>query len=155
MKVLPVLEEQLDRRIETEYNFVMDLRVYKKEEVLQPSGSDYYYVPNVIDIYPHIEISEEDGHEILTGADILTDDKDIIEQECALATIWQRGNDLVNPEIGVRWAEVLMEEINVIQLMEDLREAVADVTLNVIVIFDTVTDTDGNSVLQYTLQAVA
>ena len=133
----------------------MDLRVYKKEEVLQPSGSDYYYVPNVIDIYPHIEISEEDGHEILTGADILTDDKDIIEQECALATIWQRGNDLVNPEIGVRWAEVLMEEINVIQLMEDLREAVADVTLNVIVVFDTVTDTDGNSVLQYTLQAVA
>ena len=133
----------------------MDLRVYKKEEVLQPSGSDYYYVPNVIDIYPHIEISEEDGHEILTGADILTSDKDTIEQECALATIWQRGNDLVNPEIGVRWAEVLMEEINVIQLMEDLREAVADVTLNVIVIFDTVTDTDGNSVLQYTLQAVA
>ena len=133
----------------------MDLRVYKKEEVLQPHGAEYYYVPNVIDIYPHIEIDENDGHEILTGADIFTEEKDTIEQECALATIWQRGNDPVDPDVGVRWAEVLLEEVNVVQLMEDLREAVADVTLNVAVIFDTVKDNDGNSILQYTLQAVA
>ena len=133
----------------------MDLRVYKKEEVLQPHGAEYYYVPNVIDIYPHIEIDENDGHEILTGADIFTEEKDTIEQECALATIWQRGNDPVDLVVGVRWAEVLLEEVNVVQLMEDLREAVADVTLNVAVVFDTVKDKDGNSVLQYTLQAVA
>ena len=133
----------------------MDLRVYKKEEVLQPHGAEYYYVPNVIDIYPHIEIDENDGHEILTGADIFTEEKDTIEQECALATIWQRGNDPVVLDVGVRWAEVLLEEVNVVQLMEDLREAVADVTLNVAVVFDTVKDKDGNSVLQYTLQAVA
>lgn len=133
----------------------MDLRVYKKEEVLQPHGAEYYYVPNVIDIYPYIEIDENDGHEILTGADIFTEEKDTIEQECALATIWQRGNDPVDLDVGVRWAEVLLEEVNVVQLMEDLREAVADVTLNVAVVFDTVKDKDGNSVLQYTLQAVA
>ena len=133
----------------------MDLRVYKKEEVLQPHGAEYYYVPNVIDIYPHIEIDENDGHGVLTGADIFTEEKDTIEQECALATIWQRGNDPVDLDVGVRWAEVLLEEVNVVQLMEDLREAVADVTLNVAVVFDTVKDKDGNSVLQYTLQAVA
>lgn len=133
----------------------MDLRVYKKEEVRQPHGAEYYYVPNVIDIYPHIEIDENDGHEIITGADIFMEEKDTIEQECALATIWQRGNDPVDPDVGVRWAEVLLEEVNVVQLMEDLREAVADVTLNVAVVFDTVKDKDGNSVLQYTLQAVA
>ena len=133
----------------------MDLRVYKKEEVLQPHGAEYYYVPNVIDIYPHIEIDENDGHEILTGADIFTEEKDTIEQECALATIWQRGNDPVDLDVGVRWAEVLLEEVNVVQLMEDLREAGADVTLHVAVVFDTVKDKDGNSVLQYTLQAVA
>lgn len=133
----------------------MDLRVYKKEEVLQPHGAEYYYVPNVIDIYPHIETDGDDGHEILTGADIFTEEKDTIEQECALATIWQRGNDPVDLAVGVRWAEVLLEEVNVIQLIEDLREAVADVTLNVTVVFNTVKDKDGNSVLQYTLQAVA
>ena len=88
----------------------MDLRVYKKEEVLQPHGAEYYYVPNVIDIYPHIGIDGNDGHEILTGADIFTEEKDTIEQECALATIWQRGNDPVDPDVGVRWAEVLLEE---------------------------------------------
>lgn len=133
----------------------MDLRVYKKEEVLQQHGAEYYYVPNVIDIYPHIKIDENDGHEILTGADIFTEEKDTIEQECALATIWQRGNDPVDLDVGVRWAEVLIEEVNVVQLIEDLREAVADVTLNVTVVPDTVKDKDGNSVLQYTLQAVA
>lgn len=133
----------------------MDLRVYTKEEVLQPQGAQYYYVPNVIDIYPQIKIDEQDGHEILVGADVFTEDKDIIEQECALATIWQRGNDPVDPDVGVRWAEVLLSEINIIQLMEDIKEAVADITLNVAVVFNTVKDKDGNSVLQYTLQAVA
>lgn len=133
----------------------MDLRVYTKEEVLQPQGAQYYYVPNVIDIYPQIKTDEKDGHEILVGADVFTEDKDIIEQECALATIWQRGNDPVDPDVGVRWAEVLLSEINIIQLMEDIKEAVADITLNVAVVFSTVKDKDGNSVLQYTLQAVA
>lgn len=133
----------------------MDLRVYKKEEVLQPSGKEYYYVPNVIDIVPHITTDGQDGHEILAGADVFTDTRDTIEQECALATIWQRGNDPVDTAVGVRWAEVLLDEISVIQLMEDLREAVAHVTLNVVVVFDTVKDKDGNPVLQYTLQAVA
>lgn len=133
----------------------MDLRVYTKEEVLQPQGAQYYYVPNVIDIYPQIKTDENDGHEILVGADVFTEDKDIIEQECALATIWQRGNDPVDPDVGVRWAEVLLSEINIIQLMEDIKEAVADITLNVAVVFSTVKDKDGNSVLQYTLQAVA
>ena len=32
----------------------MDVKVYKKEEVLQPSGSEYVYVPDVIDIIPDI-----------------------------------------------------------------------------------------------------
>lgn len=132
----------------------MDLRVYTKEEVLQPKGSGYYFVPNVIDIYPQMQ-TNEDGVEVLVGADTLLDGDATIEQECALSTIWQRGNDPVNPEVGVRWAEVLLEEVNVIQLMEDLREAVESITLNVAVVFDTVRDADGNSVLQYSLEAVA
>ena len=132
----------------------MDLKVYKKEEVRQPKGSEYYYVPNIIDIEPSLSVAE-DGHEVLDGCALFEDDKDLIEQECALATIWQRGLDPVSLLVGVRWSEVLLGEVNVIQLMEDIREAVEDVTLNVAVVFDTVMDADGNSVLQYTLQAVA
>lgn len=130
------------------------MRVYKKEEVRQPKGSEYYYVPNIIDIEPVLSVAE-DGHEVLEGCAEFDEDKDLIEQECALSTIWQRGLDPVSPDVGVRWSEVLLGEVNVIQLMEDIREAVADVTLSVAVMFDTVTDADGNSVLQYTLQAVA
>jgi hypothetical protein len=132
----------------------MDLKVYTKQEVKQPKGSDYYYVPNIIDIEPSVSIAG-DGHEVLDGCTLFEDEKDLIEQECALATIWQRGLDPVSPEVGVRWSEVLLGEVNVVQLMEDLREAVADVTLNVTVVFDTVTDAKGNSVLQYSLRAVA
>jgi hypothetical protein len=132
----------------------MDLKVYTKQEVKQPKGSEYYYVPNIIDIEPSVSIAG-DGHEVLDGCTLFEDDKDLIEQECALATIWQRGLDPVSPEVGVRWSEVLLGEVNVVQLMEDLREAVADVTLNVTVVFDTVTDSKGNSVLQYSLRAVA
>lgn len=132
----------------------MDLKVYRKEEVKQPHGSEYYYVPNIIDIEPSISIAE-DGHEVLEGCTEIDEYEDVIEQECALATIWQRGLDPVSPEVGVRWSEVLLGEVNIIQLMEDIREAVENITLDVVVIFDTVTDSDGNSILQYTLQAVA
>lgn len=132
----------------------MDLKVYRKEEVKQPHGSEYYYVPNIIDIEPSMSIAE-DGHEVLEGCTEIDEYEDVIEQECALATIWQRGLDPVSPEVGVRWSEVLLGEVNIIQLMEDIREAVENITLDVVVIFDTVTDSDGNSILQYTLQAVA
>ena len=132
----------------------MDLKVYTKEEVKQPHGSEYYYKPNIIDIEPVVSIAE-DGHEVLGGCTVLEEYDELIEQECALATIWQRGLDPVSPEVGVRWSEVLLGEVNIIQLMEDIRQAVEDITLDVIVVFDTVTDEKGNSILQYTLQAVA
>ena len=39
----------------------MDVKVYKKEEVLQPQGSEYVYVPDVIDIIPTIIEAESTG----------------------------------------------------------------------------------------------
>lgn len=132
----------------------MDLKVYTKEEVKQPQGSEYYFKPNIIDIEPSISIAG-DGHEVLDGCTFIDSDEDLREQECSLATIWQRGLDPVSPDVGVRWSEVLLGEVNIIQLMEDIREAVEEITLDVIVLFDTVTDSKGNSILQYTLQAVA
>lgn len=132
----------------------MDLKVYTKEEVKQPHGSEYYYVPNIIDIEPKLSVAE-DGHEVLEGCTVFEDEKDLLEQACALATIRQRGLDPVSPAVGVRWSEVILGEVNIIQLMEDIREAVEEVTLDVVVVFDTVTDADGTSRLQYTLQAVA
>lgn len=131
----------------------MDFKVYKKEEVKQPKGSEYYYVPNIIDIEPILSVAP-DGHEVLEGCAFFDETEPLLEQECSLATIWQRGLDPVSPNVGIRWSEVLLGELNVIQLMEDLRQAVADVTSNVVVSFSSVTDSNGSPVLQYTLQAV-
>lgn len=39
----------------------MDVKVYKKEEVLQPSGAEYIFTPAVIDIIPRIVEVESTG----------------------------------------------------------------------------------------------
>lgn len=128
--------------------------MYEKEEVKQPKGTEYVYVPNVIDLIPVIE-TDALGNEILTNAVLLEDENDLTEQMCGLATIWQKGLDPLDLEDGVRWSEALLEEINVVQLMEDLTNAVAQITPTVNVVFDTAVTDSGQSVLKYTLQAGA
>lgn len=132
----------------------MDVKVYKKETVKQPSGTSYVISPNIIDLYPIITKDENDN-EIISGAEELTDEDALIEQACAMATIWQKGLDPLDLEEGIRWSEAILEEINVVQLMEDITNAVAEITPAVEVVFNTVTDDNGNSYLQYTLKAVA
>lgn len=129
----------------------MDFKVYTKEEVKQPSGTAYIVTPNIIDIYP--ETDSEDTS--LLNAEILTSASDVLEQECALATIWQRGLDPLDLDDGIRWSEALLGEINIVQLQVDIAEAVANVTDTVTVVFDVVTDDNGNQYMTYTLQAVA
>lgn len=134
----------------------MDVKVYKKEEVLQPSGTEYVYVPDVIDIIPDIVTNPDTGEEIITGVVELEDgSKELLEQECAIATIKQKGLDPLDKEDGIQWSETLLGEVNVIQLMEDIQSAIEQTTTSVVVIFDTVTDSEGRSYLTYTLQEVA
>lgn len=130
----------------------MDLKVYKKEEVLQPSGTENVYVPDVIDLMPQFNTNEQ-GETIISHA-LLVEGNEALEQMCGLSTIWQKGLDPLDTEDGVRWSEALLEEINVVQLMEDLTNAVKTVTPTVDVVFDTAITTTGQSVLKYSLQAV-
>lgn len=176
----------------------MDVKVYQKEEVRQPSGAEYVYVPNVIDIIPEIievestddihngvwtleklkriaDVKIENGKLIinsdkvryengnlyvtLTEEEILTcelvDDKDELEQQCALATIFQKGLDPLDKEDGIRWSEAILEEISSLQLIQDIIDAVARVSTSVTVTFDTVEDDNGQSYLSYTIREVA
>ena len=132
----------------------MDLKVYEKETVSQPHGTENVYVPNIIDLVPEVQ-TDSSGNEIITNASILDKNNDIIEQMCGLSTIWQRRLDPLDLEDGVRWSESLLAEINVVQLMEDLTNAVAQVTPTVNVVFDTVVGENGQTYLKYTLKAVA
>jgi hypothetical protein len=178
----------------------MDVKVYQKEEVLQPHGREYVYVPDVIDIIPEKIIIEdeaeindniwsleqlswvadvriEDGvliinsdsvhyrdgciyatlaHEQILTCSVLNDNsRELLEQQCALATIWQRGLDPLELDDGIRWSEAILEETSCLQLIQDITEAVAKVTTSVKVVFDTVEDENGQQYLSYRLLEVA
>ena len=126
----------------------MDVKVYTKEEALQPSGNGFVLYPNIIDIIP-----ETEGQDII-NAQVLTDTAEILEQECALATIWQKWLDPLDKQDGVRWGEAILGEINAVQLMDDITNAVSSITNSVKVVFDSVVDPNtGKEYLKYTLQS--
>lgn len=190
----------LDGANKTGYNIDMDVKVYKKEEVRQPQGAEYVYVPDIIDIIPELvevesendvknhvwnletlkrvadvrvengkliinsdKVRYENGNlyvtltteQIINCQTIDDDSKELLEQQCALATIFQRGLDPLAETEGIRWSEAILGEINVIQLMDDITNAVEQVTTMVTVVFDTVTDDNGNSYLTYSLKELA
>ena len=177
----------------------MDVKVYKKEEVLQPSGAEYVYVPDIIDIMPEM-IESEDIEGVIANnvwslellkrvADVkivdnkliinsdkvtyengnlyvtltreqlmnceLVEDKEEVEQQCALATIFQRGLDPLDLNDGIRWSEAILEELSSLQLIQDIIEAVEKVSTSVTVSFEAVEDASGNSYLSYKLSEVA
>lgn len=180
----------------------MDVKVYKKEEVKQPTGSgtEEVYVPDVIDIIPTIietqtssdirnniwsletlsrvadvriennqliinsdNVRYENGNlyvtvteEQIVACEVLEDgSRDLLEQECALATIFQRGLDPLDLNDGIRWSEAILEELSCLQLVQDIIEAVEKVSTSVKVIFDTVEDENGQQYLSYKLMEVA
>lgn len=175
----------------------MDVKVYQKEEVLQPSGAEEVYVPNIIDIIPEIieapsnrsiknnvwtlkqlqqiadvqvvnnklvinsdKVRYENGQLIvtLTESQIINcatvEGKEELEQQCALATIFQRGLDPLDLSDGVRWSETILEEMSGLLLIQDIIDAVAKVTSSVQVVFDVIDDDNGQSYLSYKLVEV-
>jgi hypothetical protein len=130
----------------------MDTKVYKKETIKQPQGDMEVYVPSVIDFFPVFK--EDNDIEYLDNLELLEQEIDILEQASALATIWQRGLDPLDLESGNRWSELFLGEISVLQIMEDLTNSVSDVSNNVEITFDTITDAQGNSFLTYNLKVV-
>ena len=190
----------LDVRNNTKYNNCMDLKVYRKEEVIQPDGILNVVKPDIIDIYPELletgkvnlvkdeilsldmlkyyaDIEIKDNKLILNSDDIIYNDnvlylrikgislsnasileddsEELLLQECALATIWQRGLDPVEPEDGIRWTQALLGEVNPLQLIEDVNNAVENVTNSVIVEVGTVTSINGQEYLSFKLKMTA
>ena len=190
----------LDVRNNTKYNNCMDLKVYRKEEVIQPDGTLNVLKPDIIDIYPEMlelvsenqvqdeiwsldklqylaDVKIKDGKIIINSdniiyengiiyikitenklynAQILEDDsEELLLQECALATIWQRGLDPVEPEDGIRWTQALLGEVNPLQLIEDVNNAVENVTNSVAVEVGTVTSINGQEYLSFKLKMTA
>lgn len=132
----------------------MDVKVYQKEEVKQPEGTIEVFKPSIIDIIP-IETETDEGTTIVNFEVLEDGSKELLEQQCALATIFQRGLDPLDLEDGIQWSETLLGEVTPIQLIDQIQSAVAAVTTSVIVEFDTVKDINGNELLVYKLRSVA
>ena len=173
----------------------MDVKVYQKEEVLQPDGIEYVYVPDVIDIIPEIvepkiiidniwqldsllrtdELRIE-NHKLIINSDRITfengklyvrqsneqliscelvEEEQEVEQQCALATIFQKGLDPLDKADGIRWSETLLGEISPVQLMNDITVAVERTSSSMTVVFDTVIDSNGMTYLTYKLKEIA
>lgn len=176
---------------------MIDFKVYQKEEVLQPSGNEKVYVPDIIDIIPTTievpstsdirhnvwsldklkrvaDVRVEDGKLIINSDKVRYEngnlyvtindthiiscetvkDKELSEQRCALATIFQRGQDPLDLNDGVRWSEAMLGEISAVQLMDDISNAVEKASDIATVVFDTVTDSQGRSYLSYKISEV-
>ena len=175
----------------------MDFKVYKKEVVKQPTGSEDVYVPDVIDIIPFTEevpstsdvrnnvwsleklkriadVKIQDGKLIInsdkvryengnlyvtitdthiTGCE-LVEGRDLIEQQCALATIFQKGLDPLALDDGIRWSEAILEEVSSLQLIQDIIEAVEKVSSSIVVSFEAIEDDEGRTYLSYKLSEV-
>ena len=99
----------------------------------------------------YVTLTEEQ----IISCEILEDgSKELLEQECALATIFQRGLDPLELSDGIQWSEALLGEVNILQLMEQITDAVSKVSLHVKVEFSTVRTESGQSVLVYSLKEV-
>lgn len=175
----------------------MDFKVYKKEVVKQPTGSEDVYVPDIIDIIPSTievpstsdvrnniwsleklkriaDVKVRDGKLIInsdkvryengnlyvtitdthiTGCE-LVEGRNLIEQQCALATIFQKGLDPLDLNDGIRWSEAILEEISSLQLIQDIIEAVEKVSSSIVVSFETIEDAEGRTYLSYKLSEV-
>lgn len=132
----------------------MDVKVYQKEEVKQPEGTIEVFKPSIIDMIPVEKVTDE-GTTIVNFEVLEDGSKELLEQQCALATIFQRGLDPLDLEDGIQWSETLLGEVTPIQLIDQIQSAVASVTTSVIVEFDTVKDINGNELLVYKLRSVA
>lgn len=134
--------------------YSMDVKVYQKEEVKQPEGTIEVFKPSIIDMIP-IETVSREGTTIVNFEVLEDGSKELLEQQCALATIFQRGLDPLDLEDGIQWSETLLGEVTPIQLIDQIQSAVAAVTTSVIVEFDTVKDINGNELLVYKLRSIA
>ena len=80
--------------------------------------------------------------------------KELVEQQCALATIFQKGLDPLDLNDGIRWSEAILEEISSLQLIQDIIEAVEKVSSSVVVSFEAIEDDEGRTYLSYKLSEV-
>jgi len=105
----------------------MDFKVSRKEKRYQPDGPVDVLIDNVCDLYPIFAndsryanqdiqmgqdtITDQDRENIIMDVEILDDDRDELLDRAMFALMKQRGNDPVEPDDGVQWAEAIVGDV--------------------------------------------
>jgi hypothetical protein len=113
----------------------MDLLVSRKETRIQPEGPVDVLVSDIFDIYP---IYDKIDQNLIVGAEFITDEAKETLDRALFATVWQRGQDPVSPEVGIQWSESIIGEVPAPVIVRQVQEAVNAEGPGVKVTFNTV-----------------
>jgi hypothetical protein len=106
----------------------MDFKVSRKETRLFPNGPAQVLVSNVFDIYPvfgndkryqggsdlaeYLEtLQSEERENLIVDVEILDDPREELLDRALFALVKQRGQNPVDPQDGVQWAEAVIGEV--------------------------------------------
>jgi hypothetical protein len=99
----------------------VDLKVSRKETRLQPEGPAEILVSDVFDLYPVFHRLDKN---LIVDVEILDDEREELLDRAMFAAVKQLGQDPVDPDDGVPYAEALVGEIAVPALIPYIVKAV-------------------------------
>jgi hypothetical protein len=115
----------------------MDLKVSRKETRIQPSGPVDELVDGVFDIYP---VYDRVDPGLIVDVEMLDGGEAEVIDRALSATVWQRGQDPVDPGEGIQWAEAVLGEVPAPVIVRQLQDAVNAEGPGIKITFDTVTN---------------
>jgi hypothetical protein len=115
----------------------MDVKVSRKEPRLQPDGPVEVLVSNIFDLYPVFasdsrflyqdRLTEQDRKDLdnlIVDVEMLDDDRTELLDRAMFAAVKQRGQDPIDADDGIQWAEAVMGEVPAPVIMTQIQTAV-------------------------------
>jgi len=113
----------------------VDFKTGRKETRWQPDGQVDVLVNNVCDLYP---VFDKDDPNLITDVEILDDPDEELLDRAMFAVVKQRGNDPVEPDDGIQWAEAVLGEVLPPIILQQVNSSVSKEGRGVRATFDTV-----------------
>ena len=114
----------------------MDIRVSRKVQRYQPSGTVDVLVSNISDLYPVFSLEDPN---LITNIEMLDDDREELLDRGMWASMKQRGLDPLNTLDGNQYEECILGDISPVVLTMQIMMSVMKVGPGVQVSFETYT----------------
>jgi hypothetical protein len=120
----------------------MDFKTSRKETRMQPNGPVDVLVDNICDLYPIFgndpryngqdmyigqnKVPDEDRKNIIMDVEMLDDNRTELLDRALFALLKQRGQDPIEPQDGVQWAEAVIGEVTAPVIIQQVHRAVSE-----------------------------